>query len=219
MPVNLAYALLAYAVMLHEFRREEGLAQEYTEVGMALATEQGLVQPLAVGTIRRGRALAVRGLGEEGLAQMHQGLAAYRATGAEVRRPYYLALLAETYGKVGQPSQGLSVLTEALTMVDKTAEGWWEAELYRLKGELLLRQGSPTEEVEACLRQALAVSQHQQAKSLELRAAMSLARLWQQQGKQAEAQTLLAPIYGWFTEGFDTADLQEAKALLEELGG
>jgi predicted ATPase len=104
-------------------------------------------------------------------------------------------------------------------MVDKTAEGWWEAELYRLKGELLLRQGSPTEEVEACLRQALAVSQHQQAKSLELRAAMSLARLWQQQGKQAEAQTLLAPIYGWFTEGFDTADLQEAKALLEELGG
>ena len=217
MPVNLAYALLAYAVMLHEFRREERLAQEYTEGAMALAAEQGLVQLLAVGTIRRGRALAARGLGEEGLAQMHQGLAAYRATGAEVRRPYYLALLAETYGKVGQPSQGLSVLTEALTMVDKTAEGWWEAELHRLKGELLLRRASPTEEVEACFRQALAVAQHQQARSLELRAAMSLARLWQRQGKRDAAHDLLAPIYGWFTEGFDTADLQEARALLAEL--
>jgi predicted ATPase len=188
MPVNLAYALLAYAVMLHEFRREEGLAQEYTEVGMALATEQGLVQPLAVGTIRRGRALAVRGLGEEGLAQMHQGLAAYRATGAEVRRPYYLALLAETYGKVGQPSQGLSVLTEALTMVDKTAEGWWEAELYRLKGEVLLKQADADEqEAEASFRQAPDIARLQKAKSLELRAAMSVSRPWQQQGKRDDA--------------------------------
>ena len=148
---------------------------------------------------------------------MRQGLAAYRATGAEVRRPYFLALLAETYGKTGQPSQGLSVLTEALTMVDKTAEGWWAAELHRLKGELLLRQASPTEEVEGCFRQALEIARPQQAKSLELRAAMSLSRLWQQQGKRAAAHELLAPIYGWFTEGFDTADLQEAKALLEEL--
>jgi predicted ATPase len=217
MPGNLAYALLAYAAMLHEFRREERLAQEYTEVGMALAAEQGLAQLLAMGTIRRGRALAARGSGDDGLAQMHQGLAAYRATGAEVRRPYFLALLAETYGKTGQPSQGLSVLTEALTMVDKTAEGWWAAELHRLKGELLLRQASPTEEVEGCFRQALEIARPQQAKSLELRAAMSLSRLWQQQGKRAAAHELLAPIYGWFTEGFDTADLQEAKALLEEL--
>ena len=202
--------------MLHEFRREERLAHEYTEVAMALAAEQGLVQLLAVGTIRRGRALAAQGLGEEGLAQMHQGLAAYRATGAEVRRPYYLALLAETYGRVGQPAQGVSMLTEALTMVDKTAEGWWEAELHRLR-EAAPEQGSPTEEVEACFRQALAVSQHQQAKSLELRAAISLARLWQHQGTWAAAYELLAPIYGWFTEGFDTADLQDAKTLLEEL--
>ena len=216
-PGNLAYALLAYAVMLHEFRREERLAQEYTEIAMALAAEQGLAQLLAIGAIRRGWVLAAQGAGEEGLAQMRQGLAAYRATGAEVRRPYFLALLAETYGKMGQPSQGLSVLTEALTMVDKTAEGWWAAELHRLKGELLLRQASPTEEVEACFRQALSVAQRQQAKSLELRAAMSLARLWQHQGKQAAAYELLAPIYGWFTEGFDTADLQEARALLEEL--
>jgi predicted ATPase len=118
---------------------------------------------------------------------------------------------------VGQIDEGLTALTEALATAHKTGECWWEAELYRLKGELLLRRASPTEEVEACFRQALTGAQHQQAKSLELRAALSLARLWQRQGKRATAHALLAPIYGWFIEGFDTADLQEAKALLEEL--
>ena len=126
-------------------------------------------------------------------------------------------LLAEAYGEVGQTEAGLTVLAEALAVVDNTGERYWEAELYRLKGELLLRRASPTEEVEAWFQQALDVARHQQAKSLELRAAMSLSRLWQQQGKRAEARELLAPIYGWFTEGFDTADLQEAKALLEAL--
>jgi predicted ATPase len=108
-------------------------------------------------------------------------------------------------------------LAEALALVDKTGERWWEAELHRLKGELLRRRASPTEEVEACFHQALDIARRQQAKSLELRAAMSLSRLWQQQGQRADARELLAPIHGWFTEGFDTADLQEAKALLEEL--
>jgi predicted ATPase len=152
---------------------------------------------------------------------MHQGLTAYRATGAEVRRPYYLALLAETYGKVGQPSKGLSVLAEALELVDRTDERWWEVELHRLKGELLLAQaggrGPNVEEAEACFHQAGIVARQQQAKSLELRAAVSLGRLWRQQGKNAEAYDLLAPIYGWFTEGFDTPDLRQARALLEEL--
>jgi predicted ATPase len=149
---------------------------------------------------------------------MRQGIAARRATGAELQRPYYLALLAEAYGKAGQAEEGLSVLVEALTAVHKTRERQHEAELYRLKGELLLKQDVPAEqEAESCLRQAVDVARQQQAKSLELRAAMSLSRLWQQQGKRGEARELLAPIYGWFTEGFDTADLQEAKTLLEEL--
>jgi predicted ATPase len=129
------------------------------------------------------------------------------------------ALLAEAHAAAGQAEAGLGVLTEALALVDHTGERYWEAEVYRLKGDLLLWQSVPdAPQAEACFQQALAVACRQQAKSWELRAAMSLSRLWQQQGKRAEARELLAPIYSWFTEGFDTPDLQEAKALLEELG-
>jgi tetratricopeptide (TPR) repeat protein len=138
------------------------------------------------------------------------------ATGAELQRPYYLALLAEAYEKAGQADERLRVLAEALTAVHTTGERQHEAELYRLKGELLLQQDVLDEqEAESCFRQALDVARQQQAKAFELRAAMSLSRLWQQQGKRAEVHALLAPIYGWFTEGFDTVDLQEAKVLLE----
>jgi predicted ATPase len=120
--------------------------------------------------------------------------------------------------QVGQTTEGLEALAEALAILPKSGVRWWEAELYRLKGELLLQHAvAQRKEVEACCQQALAVARRQEAKSLELRAAMSLGRLWQQQGQQAEAHDLLAPIYSWFTEGFDTADLQEAKALLEAL--
>jgi predicted ATPase len=133
--------------------------------------------------------------------------------------PYFLALLAEAYGNAGQADDGLQVLAEALMLVDKTGERLWEAELHRLQGELLLRQAIPdTTQAEPCFQQALTIARRQQAKSLELRAAMSLAQLWHQQGKQAEARALLAEVYGWFTEGFDTADLQEARALLTVLG-
>src|SRR5262249_13114188 len=157
-----------------------------------------------------------------------QGLAAHRATGAAAGQPYALAFLARAYGQDGQSNKGWQVLDEALTLVHRTGERCYEAELYRLKGELLLQEGKSPKaqsleqrlaEAEQSLRQAPAVARRQQAKSLELRAALSLARLWQQQGKRAEAYELLAPIYGWFTEGFDTADLQDAKALLEELAG
>jgi predicted ATPase len=141
-----------------------------------------------------------------------------QATGGEVRRPLFLALLAEAYGGIGQIEEGLHVLAEALTAVEHTGGRFYEAELQRLKGELLrARAAEPDTEAETCFRQALDVARRQQAKSLELRAAMSLARLWQQQGRRQQAYDLLAPIYGWFTEGFDTADLQEAKALLETL--
>jgi len=149
---------------------------------------------------------------------MHQGLAAWCATGAEALRPYYLALLAEASGKAGQVEEGLHLLAEALAVANDTGECRWDAELHRLKGELLLaRLAEKHAEAETCFQQALTVACRQQARSYELRAAMSLARLWQRQGKRTEAHALLAPIYGWFTEGFDTVDLQEARALLVEL--
>ena len=222
-PYSLA-STLSFAARVHQFCREASLTRERAEAAMALATEHGFAQILAMGTILRGWALAEQGQGEEGIAQMHQGLAAYQAMGAGVGQSDFLALLAEAYGKAGQTEEGLGVLAEALAAVDKTGEHFYEPELYRLKGELTLAQSrvqslasSAQKEAEACFQKAIEIAQRQQAKSLELRASTSLARLWQQQGKQKEAHELLAEIYGWFTEGFDTADLQDAKALLEEL--
>jgi predicted ATPase len=138
--------------------------------------------------------------------------------GATREQPEHLALLAEASAQVGQTAEGLEALAEGLTTVARSGVRWWEAELHRLRGALLLHHaGTRPGEAEACFQQALAIARRQEAKSLELRAAMSLARVWQQQGRRAEARDLLAPIYGWFSEGFDTADLQDAKALLEEL--
>jgi predicted ATPase len=216
-PFSLATALIL-AALVHQFRRDVQAVQERAEAVIALSTEQGFPNWLAIGTILRGWALTAQGEGAEGISQMRQGLAAYRALGAELQRPYFLALLAEAYGKVGQPEEGLTVLVEALDRVNKTEERHWEAELYRRKGELLLmQQGQKEGEAEECFRKALDTARRQQAKSLELRVAVSLSQLWQQQGKQEEAYQLLAEIYGWFTEGFDTPDLKEAKVLLDEL--
>jgi predicted ATPase len=166
----------------------------------------------------RSWALAPQGQGEEEIAEVRQGIAAFRATGAAVFVPYFYTWLADVSAHLGHVEEGLQALVEAHTLVEQHEERWWEAEVSRLRGVLLLRQpGTPQEEAEAWLQRALDVARRQEAKSLELRAAMSLSRLWQQQGKRAEAYKLMAPIYGWFTEGFETADLQEAKALLEEL--
>jgi predicted ATPase len=149
---------------------------------------------------------------------VRQGIAAWRATGAAVYIPYFCTLLADVSAYLGHPDEGLQVLVEAHALVEQHEERYWEAEVHRLRGVILQRQpGTPPAEAETWLRRALDVAHHQEVKSLEVRAAMSLSRLWQQQGKCAEAYELLAPIYGWFTEGFDTADLQEAKALLEAL--
>jgi predicted ATPase/class 3 adenylate cyclase len=209
---------LNWAVMLHLYRREGQAAHERTETMMVLARGQGFAMWEASGPIWRGWVLAERGEREEGVSQMRQAVAAWLATGTVLFRPYYLALLAEAYGKAGHTAEGLDLLTEALAVAHTTGERFYEAELYRLKGELLLQHPLPgASEVEACFRHALDIAGHQRAKSLELKATMSLARLWQQQGKRAEAHALLAPIYGWFTEGFDTSDLKEAKALLDEL--
>jgi class 3 adenylate cyclase/predicted ATPase len=215
-PYSLAL-VLTYMAVIHQFRRESQAVSEQAEASTTLAIEQGFPYWAARGPILRGWALTAQGQRAEGLAEMQQGLAAWRATGAGLLRSYWCALLAEVYGQVGQPEAGLDVLAETLPLMDKTGERCWAAELYRLKGELVLQAVAEEHQAEACFHQALEVARRQQARSWELRAAMSLSRLWQQQGKGQEARDLLSPLYGWFTEGFETADLQEAKALLEDL--
>ena len=216
-PYSLAYAR-CWAACVSQFRRDVPAVHEQAEAAVALATEQGFPLWAALGTSLRGWALAMQGQGEEGMAQVRQGIAAYRATGAALHVPYLCTVLAEVAAHLGHTEDGLQALAEAHTLVEQHEERWWEAEVYRLRGVLLLRQtGTPQAEAEAWLQRALDVARRQQAKSLELRAAMSLARLWQRQGKRTEAYELLAPVYNWFTEGFDTADLQEAKTLLDAL--
>jgi predicted ATPase len=216
-PFSLVFAR-CLAAFIYQFRRDVPAVHQHAEAAVALATEQGLPLWAAQGKSPRGWALAMQGQGEEGIAQVRQGLAAYRATEAALTVPYFCTVLADVAAHVGHTEDGLQALAEDYTLVEQQEERYWEAEVSRLRGVLLLRQpGAPPAEAETWLQRALDVARRQEAKSLELRAAMSLGRLWQQQGKQAEARELLAPIYGWFTEGFDTADLQEAKALLEAL--
>jgi predicted ATPase len=225
---------LSVVCWVHQLRRDSQLTLEQAEASIALSTEYGFVLFSGTGMIRKGWALVEQGQVDEGIAQIQQGLVASQAIGAEIFRLHGLAVLAETYGKAGKPDQGLTVLADALATVEKNEERFYEAEMYRLKGQLTLQKLSvpssqlsvpdprpltsdPQGEAEACFLKAIDIARRQQAKSLELRAVMSLARLWQSQGKQAEARRMLAEIYGWFTEGFDTVDLKEAKALLEEL--
>jgi predicted ATPase/class 3 adenylate cyclase len=260
-PFSLAWALMS-TVWLHQCRREVQSAQEVAEATLTLASEHGFQVYLAFGALLGGWTLAEEGQTEEGITQMRQGLANLRAMGQEAVLTYPLALLAETYAQVGQTEKGLQVVAEALTIMDRNGERFYEAELYRLKGTLTLQSRAslgqvsdkskasheqvqdksqtsleqvrtsqdqsedtnpqsptpnPQAEAEECFLKALEIARRQSAKSLELRATMSLARLWQQQGKHHAARTTLSAIYSWFTEGFDTKDLQEAKALLDDL--
>jgi serine/threonine protein kinase/tetratricopeptide (TPR) repeat protein len=215
-PFGLALATFL-AAELHISRREHQHVRELAEDCLALSTEHGFPQWLANGNICRGWALVAAGQEAAGVMQMREGLTAMHAFEADLGRSRYLALLGEACGATGQLAEGLSLLAEALAFAEQSGERFFEAEIHRLRGELLLQSEAPQAEVEECFHQAIKVAQRQQAKSLELRAVMSLARLWQRQGKSAEARRMLAEIYGWFTEGFDTADLKEAKALLDEL--
>ncbi len=236
-PFSLAYAL-NMATVVHQYRREWDQTQERAEAGVALATGQGFPYWVAWCTTCRGRALAEHGQATAGIDQMRWGMAAMRDTGSELLQSYFLCMLAEAYLHDGQVEEGLATVAEALAFVDRTEERFYEAEVWRIKGELTLQQESqkskvkgqkskvtdprplnpdPQGEAEACFLKAITIAQKQHAKSLELRAVMSLARVWQRQGKSAEARQMLAEIYGWFTEGFDTKDLQEAQALLDEL--
>jgi len=213
-------SILLYVACAHQMRRDVQRSRECAEALSALATEQGFTLRVALGALLRGWILAMQGDADGGLAQMRQSLSAIRATGAALGQSWFLGLFVEACEHVGQIEEGLHTVDEALAFVDRTGERLWEAELHRLKGELLRRHTAVQEvEAETCFQQALAVARGQGARWLELRAALSLSRLWQQQGKHAEARQLLAGVYGWFTEGFDTADLQEARALLEALAG
>jgi class 3 adenylate cyclase/predicted ATPase len=214
-PHSLAIAL-GYVSFLHQFRGEAHLAQEYAEATIARAAEQAYLQYRATGSLIRGWAVAAQGDLAAGTAAIEQGLAALRAAGADVRRSYFLALLAEVYGRARRFDAAQSAIAEALAFAEQSGERWWEAELHRLQGEFLIAQSVQNRaEAEAYFHRALEVAQTQSAKAFELRAATSLARLWRDQSKHVEARDLLAPVYGWFTEGFDSADLRNAKSLLD----
>ena len=211
--------VLHQSARFHQCRREGQATLERANEAIQHITQHGAMpQGMAMSTIFRGWAVADQGHLQEGLSLLHQGIDAYLASGARLLRLYALGLLAEIYGRAGESEKALQVINDALATMRQDGARWWAAELYRLKGELLLQQDfSELEEAENCFDQALIISRAQQAKSLELRAATSLAKLWQSQGKRQQTYALLAPIYNWFTEGFDTADLIAAKVLLDEL--
>jgi predicted ATPase len=219
-PFNLARALY-FAAFTHLCRREEQLTRELAEALMKLSSEQGFALLLHGGMILHGWCLAMQGEATEGMDQMRQGLSGWQATGALSHRPYQLALLAEVLGSKGRIEDGLAALEEALALATASGERFLEAELHRLRGELLLERAGAAlqvgDEVEACFLQALEVARRQRAKSLELRAVVSLSRFYQQQGRPSQARTLLTDIYAWFTEGVELRDLEEARALLAEL--
>jgi DNA-binding SARP family transcriptional activator/predicted ATPase len=202
--------------LFNAMRRDAQALKDNAEELMRLSNEKSFAGWLGTGTCFRGEGLAMLGQIQEGIAQMREGMAARQSISVRCYLPGTLRSLAEAQAKAGHPEEGLATLAEALALVEETDERHWEAELYRLRAELLLMQGDDAG-AEASLQKAVEVARRQQAKSWELRATVSLCRLWQRQGRMDEARQMLAEIYGWFTEGFDTPDLQEAKALLEEL--
>ena len=215
-----------FAAILHHFRREPRLTQDFAEASLDVSSEHGLVLYQASAKVLRGWALVEQGLQEDGIALMREGLAAHQATGTEMARPHFLILLGEALGKAGQPDEGLDLLEKALALIHSKGERCYLAEVYRVKGELILMraeravvhsEAAAVSEAEACFHQSITIAQEQKAKSYELRTSMSLARLYQKQNKREEARDLLAPIFSSFTEGFDTGDLTEAKAQLAGL--
>ncbi|MFQ5973134.1 MAG: AAA family ATPase [Alphaproteobacteria bacterium] len=216
-PFSLAMAQY-FVTQIHQFRREVRQARDSADVTTAICEENGFAHFLAQGAILKGWAMAAEGRPGDGIPVAREGLEASRAAGTQLRRSYYLAVLAEAYKDDGEIEQGLKALGEALDFVDNRGERRWEVEIHRLKGELLLSRDKDGEgEAEKCFRRAIEIGRRQSAKSLELRAAVSLARLWQRRDKAREARDLLEPVYSWFTEAFDTPDLREARALLDQL--
>jgi len=215
-PPSLAPSLANSARLLSLVGDAAALDERADELA-AVATEQDFPVWGAQGTIFRGWVTVKKGDVTEGISLLRSGSIAYRATGTEAFMPYYTALMARACESAGQVEEGLALLDEAFQIVERTGERWFAAELNRHKGELLLQQGN-AEAAEELYRSALSIAEKQEAKLWELRAAVSLARIRRDQGRSSEARDHLAPIYGWFTEGFDTPDLKEAMALLDELG-
>jgi predicted ATPase len=216
-PFSLGFAGFPFGVM-RQFRREARAVLQHAESMIALAAEHGFIDHLAWNTTLRGWAMTEQGRDEEGFTQILDGLAASRARGTELWRPHALCMLTDACRETGRLDDGLSALTEALTAADEHENRHCEAEMHRLKGELLLKQDdSNAAEAQTCYERAIEIARNQSAKSWQLRATTSLARLLAKQGRRDEARAMLADIYGWFTEGFDTADLKDAKALLDEL--
>jgi predicted ATPase len=216
-PFSLAYAQ-CWATCLYQWRRDVQAVYEQAEAAVALSIEQGFPQWAAHGMISRGWALAMQNQDTVGMVQVRQGITARRATRVTLNMPYLYTVLVEVCDHLGHTEEGLEALAEASALLEHHEEHWWQAEVSRLRGVLLLQQPrTPQAEAETWLQRALDVARHQKAKSLELRAAMSLSRLWQSQGKHQDAYDLLAPVYEWFTEGFDTVNLIGAKQLLGEL--
>ncbi len=215
-PFSMVYALSIGALVQHFCRNAQG-TRERAEEANALCTEHGISYWSAWGPILLGWTLTALGRRNDGIKQIRRGLAAYSATGAEIGRPLFLALLADAYREGGQARAGLAVAADALRTVHRTGDRFGEPELHRIKGELLLATSSDSfREAEACFGQALDVSRGQKAKSFELRAAMSLTGLWENHSRRAEGRKMLADVYGRFTEGFDSPDLEEAKMMLDQ---
>jgi predicted ATPase len=215
-PFSRAVAL-AYDATLHQFQGDCLTTQRQADALLATSSEYGFTYYHAWATILHGWAIAMHGKARRGIAELQQGIAAMCAAGTELRRSYFLSLLAEACGASGEARDGLAVIADALTLSETTGERWKDAELHRLRGELLLASGASESDAECSFRSAIEVARRQEAKMPELRAAVSLARLERRQGRRAEAREMLAPIYEWFTEGFDSRDLIDARALLEEL--
>jgi predicted ATPase len=216
-PLSLAVTL-SWSAALHQLRGEVERTCEVADAALAFANEQIIPFFGAQAMVLRGWALVEQGQQATGLAELRRGLLAYRATGADLERSHWLGLMAEACGKTGQIEEGLHAISEALAEIDGNGVRYYEIELHRVRGELLLRLNPADERcAEDSFRRAIETARAQDAKSFELRTAVSLARLWRDQGRRAEAHDLLAPIYGWFTEGFDVPDLKDAKALLDEL--
>jgi predicted ATPase len=209
---------LAIGTRLFSLVGDDAALGEHVDQLVSVATEQGFPHWRAQGEIYRGWAKVKHGDVTEGISLLRSGSAAYRTSGAELIIPHYMDLLASACEIAGQVEEGLFLLDDALQIVKRTGERWFAAELNRHKGQLLQRLGH-TEGAEELYRKALGIAKEQEAKLWELRAAVSVARLRRNQGRRAEAREMLAPIYGWFTEGFDTPDLKDAKALLDALGG
>jgi predicted ATPase len=205
-----------FAAWLHAYRREFHLVRQPAETAPKLASEHQIAFFVGHATVLEAWARVRQGGDKQAIADIRSGVAAYRATGAELESSYWFALLADAFATIGAVEEGLAAVTEALNLVATTGVLFCHAELFRLKGELFLSRNEPNQ-AEASFREAINVASVQCARLLELRAAMSLARLWRDQGKVQQARELLAPVYGWFTEGFDTRDLKDAKTLLEEL--